>query len=368
MGYNYVTVTGSFPSRSGTITFAPVAEVTDLTGTIPVLGPGALSYPLSGGSFTTAPLLATDNLGLRPAAWNWQITVALNGERAYTYPVLIPGSAGTAATLSSLPVSASAGGSGAVASVTAGDGSIVVSGTTAAPVIETGTLDVIATGHPPAASVPMNSQKITALARGASATDSANLGQILAAAQSGGMTGLGYVGGMSSVASGAAPVAPLLKWTNGALWGQLVFTVPGVSVNGYVTLAPWGGGTLSSAFVAVYNSSGTQLGMTADLGSVSTNGRGIRVALPGFTATPADGKIYMLYTNATLANNAGPYLIPGETYQNGYPTGGIPSNINVMAFSQTGPTTMPGSLTFGANGIPSGFNSNGPFFYQAFLD
>jgi hypothetical protein len=112
MSYNYVTVTGSFPGQSGTVTFAPPA-VTDLTGTIPVLGPGTFAYAVSGGSFTTAPLLATDNAALLPAAWKWNVTVALSGARAYTYPVLIPSTGGSTVTLTALPVSASGGGAAA---------------------------------------------------------------------------------------------------------------------------------------------------------------------------------------------------------------------------------------------------------------
>lgn len=111
MTYNFVTVTGSFPGKAGTVTFTPPPEVTDLTTTVPVLGPGTFAYALSGGSFTSAPLLATDNVGLLPPAWSYQVTVALAGQKAYSYPALIPAANGTTATLSSLPVSASGGGS-----------------------------------------------------------------------------------------------------------------------------------------------------------------------------------------------------------------------------------------------------------------
>ena len=189
-----------------------------------------------------------------------------------------------------------------------------------------------------------------------------------AAAQSGGMTGLGYAGAMASPASGVNPIAPSTRWTSGALWGQLMFVIPGVTVNGFVTLAPWGAGALAGTYVALYNSSGTQLGITADLSAQAANSRGIRVAVTGWTATPADGKIYALYTNATNASNAGPYIVPGQSYTNGYPAGGLPSGVTVMAFTQAGPTTMPSSLTFGSNGIPSGFNAASPLFFQAFLD
>ena len=111
MSYNYVTVSGTFATLTGTVTFTPPNDVTDLTGTIPVLGPGPFSCTVSGGSFTSAALLATDNVGLLPAGWTWLATVALTGKKAYTYPVLIPAANGTTATLSSLAVSASGGGS-----------------------------------------------------------------------------------------------------------------------------------------------------------------------------------------------------------------------------------------------------------------
>ena len=112
MAYNYVTVSGTFATLTGTVTFTPSSEVTDVTGTVPVLGPGAVACTVTGGSFTSPALLATDNVGLLPAGWTWNATVALTGSRTYAYPVLVPASGGTTATLSSLPVSASGGGSG----------------------------------------------------------------------------------------------------------------------------------------------------------------------------------------------------------------------------------------------------------------
>lgn len=110
MAYNYVTVSGTFPTLTGTVTFTPPQQVTDVTGTTHVLGPGAFACTVSGGSFTSAPLLATDNIGLLPAGWDYTTTVALTGQKAYSYPVLIPAANGTTATLSSLPVSPSGGG------------------------------------------------------------------------------------------------------------------------------------------------------------------------------------------------------------------------------------------------------------------
>lgn len=164
MTYSYVTVSGSFATLTGSVTFTPPAEVTDLTGTIRVQGPGPFPCTVTGGSFTSVPLLATDNRGLLPAGWNYTATVALTGQQAYTYPVLIPAAGGSTATLSALPVSAAGGGGsfGDVTSVTAGDASIAASGT-AAVTLETGTLDQVANLHPPAADWSNNGHAITAV-------------------------------------------------------------------------------------------------------------------------------------------------------------------------------------------------------------
>jgi hypothetical protein len=102
--YNYVTVTGSFPGQTGTITFTPSSAVTDLTGTIPVLGPGSFACPLPGGSLTSPPLLATDNPSLLPAGWTWEVRVQLQGSTPYGYPILVPSSP-SSASLITLPVS-----------------------------------------------------------------------------------------------------------------------------------------------------------------------------------------------------------------------------------------------------------------------
>lgn len=149
MTYNYVTVTGSFPGQSGTVTFSP-PEVTDVTRTIPVLGPGNFTYTLSGGSFTSVPLLATDNTGLLPAGWSWQVTVALTGKRAYAYPALIPAAGGTTATLSGLPTAPSNAGG------------------------------LPGTGGTLTGALNMSGNEINNLGNGVASTDGANYGQLTA--------------------------------------------------------------------------------------------------------------------------------------------------------------------------------------------
>jgi hypothetical protein len=120
VGYSYVTVTGSFPGQSGTVTFTPSSAITDLTGTIAVLGPVVFGCPLSGGSFTSPPLLATDNPGLLPAGWTWEARIALQGTTPYGYPVLVPSSP-SSTTLSALSVSAGTAITAAEATVDGGN-------------------------------------------------------------------------------------------------------------------------------------------------------------------------------------------------------------------------------------------------------
>jgi hypothetical protein len=193
--------------------------------------------------------------------------------------------------------------------------------------------------------------------------------RMLAAAQSGGMTGLGYVAALSSYASGVLMQASGTRWASGSVWGELLFADPSMTPNGYVTIAPWAGNAaLAGTYVALYNSSGVQLGITGDLSGVASNIRGIREQVVGWSAVPADGKIYVLYTNATGASNAGPYLLDGQVQNFGLPEASLASNVIVMGFDAAGPTTMPASLSFGSNGIPSGFVAAAPAFFQVFLD
>lgn len=262
MSYNYVTVSGSFPTLTGTVTFTPPAEVTDLTGTIPVQGPGPFPCTVAGGSFASVPLLATDNHGLLPAGWTYNATVALTGQRAYTYPVLIPAAGGSTAVLSALPVSAAGGGGsfGDVTSVTAGDASVTVGGTPAAPTVETGTLDVIASLHAPVASVGMNSQKITAVAGGSASTDVATVGQ------------LGGVGYNINIPLWMPPRTDTGTWTTQQLsnmygtYNSSAALNDAISFNFYIPTA----GTYALAFLNNKSTDSAIASLSFDGGTVST--------------------------------------------------------------------------------------------------
>jgi hypothetical protein len=89
---NLTVVTGEFldsagSALGGSITFTPSAVVSDSTGHVVVDGPRM--YWLTGGSFTSDPLVATDN-GLSPAGWSYDLLVAIEDCQPVAYSVAIP--------------------------------------------------------------------------------------------------------------------------------------------------------------------------------------------------------------------------------------------------------------------------------------
>jgi hypothetical protein len=87
-----VVVTGTFLDPSGVplagnIAFAPSAVVSDAAGRVVVDGPRF--YWLTGGSFQSEPLVATDN-DLSPAGWLYVLTVAVEDTQPAVYEVAIP--------------------------------------------------------------------------------------------------------------------------------------------------------------------------------------------------------------------------------------------------------------------------------------
>ena len=171
-----------------------------------------------------------------------------------------------------------------------------------------------------------------------------------AAGQSGGMTAQGYAGATVSFQGSPPPVGA--TWTSGFLYGAWVYCVPSLAVNGFVTIVSWTGGAMAGAYLALYNSAGTQLGITADISGTATSGTGLRVAVTGFTATPSDGKIFAVYTNSTGVANTGPSRLANSIESNGAPNTGV-SALTVFAARYATITTMPASLTYGTSGIPS---------------
>jgi hypothetical protein len=87
-----VQVTGTFLDAAGrplngSVTFSPSAVVTDPAGRVVVDGPRA--YWLSGGSFASDPLVATDN-DTSPAGWVYEVMIALEDSQPVAYSLPIP--------------------------------------------------------------------------------------------------------------------------------------------------------------------------------------------------------------------------------------------------------------------------------------
>jgi hypothetical protein len=88
-----VTVTGTFLDAAGNplrgkVSFTPTSVITDLAGHT-VLD-GTRTCQLSGGTFTSGPLAATDSAGLQPAGWQYQVAVELQDAPPAVYLLSIP--------------------------------------------------------------------------------------------------------------------------------------------------------------------------------------------------------------------------------------------------------------------------------------
>lgn len=391
MTYTYVTVSGSFPTLTGTVTFTPSAEVTDVTGTVTVLGAGSFTSKVSGGSFTSAPLLATDNPGLLPAAWAWEIAVALTGARAYTYPVIIPASMGTAQTLASLPVSVT------------GMSMLSLDSTAADIQPSPGTASAGNQGlgadskhvHPqPPVLAPTGLTGATAASRYAGATTSGSPATGTFAAgdyvvdETGGFwvcTAAGTPGTWRSVPASSQQFASdsgYLAWTGDIFTGSTTFSAANVGIaqtsgaicltrldipqpvtaNGFLSFQ-WRqptGGSPASSYVGLYNSSGTQLFVSSDLTSTSSNLLRLNTGVTSFTAGP----LYVASLIGTQGSTAGGlgFFIGGLQF--GAP--GAVSQIGTIPYRCTSlagtATSLPPSLTL------SSFNSRTYYYVWAAID
>jgi len=217
-----------------------------------------------------------------------------------------------------------------------GDASLVLTGTT----LETATLDVIASLHPPAASVGMNGQRLTGLATPVNAADAGTLAMARVLGQAGTqMVASGYVGALENFWQCPQSAAPGTgTWTagNGYLW--LMTVMPSATINGYLSFRWANASGMASSYFALYNSSGTKLGATADQSSQAN--AFLRVSA-GFTTTPADGLIYVLYFNGTSGVAGGPYYVNNE-------------------WAQKTPALLPGWVAPGAGANDGGSHSSVP--------
>lgn len=157
---------------------------------------------------------------------------------------------------------------------------------------------------------------------------------------------LGYVCGTVNPLVGGAVSSPgTTTWNAG--WPSLarVDGPKGQSVNGYISFIWLNVSGMANSYFGVYNSSGTQLGVTSDLSSTSTGWT--RVALTGFTTIPSDGILYVVYVNGTSGVVGGPkYLSSVLEAQNPassvFPLNTAPWN---SAYKSGSLTSLPASFT-----------------------
>lgn len=387
--YNYVTVSGTFPTLTGTVTFTPPAEVTDVTGATVVQGPATVACTVSGGSFTSPPLLATDNVGLLPPGWSWTTTVTLTGQKPYSYPVLVPAANGTTATLPSLPVSASGGGNtegfnnpmsaagDTIAGGAAGIATRVAGNTTATRkyFTQTGTgsasaapaWGIIASADLPAAGTVSAGAVIldgtatdiqpsgTQSAGGTATTKATYADHVHPAPLSPQPSWAGYTAWTGDPVTGNSTRTGA---TIGALYPsgylnltRLVVSYP-LAINGYLSFY-WvqpTGGTPGSMFAGLYDNSGNRLYTSPDLSSTATGTQRLNMSLTSLAA----GTYYFASLIGTQGSSIGGFAIfasASSTFQDAT-TDTKPYRMGVLAGQGTLPTTLTYSSFVQANTYP----------------
>lgn len=147
------------------------------------------------------------------------------------------------------------------------------------------------------------------------------LAQVKAYAQAGTILDMGYAGATSNWLSSPAYTVPGAgTWAAGALYLARACCLPSQPVNGFASLVWVHASGMVNSYVALYNSAGVLIGTTADLSAQAT--ALIRVAVSGFTVTPADGIIYVAYLNGTSGVAGGPVFITDQWAQVTPGTGG----------------------------------------------
>jgi hypothetical protein len=135
---------------------------------------------------------------------------------------------------------------------------------------------------------------------------------------------LGYVGATANLLQAFTSGPGASEWIAGSTYLFRIDAIPGATVNGYVTV-PWiHSASLANCYIGIYNSGGTQLGVTTELSAVWTNSTTHRIACTGFTAVPANGLLYVAYVNGTSGVGAGPYYVQNSPSQLGWGTASLP--------------------------------------------
>jgi hypothetical protein len=102
-----ITVTGSYPPGAGTglatgwVEFTPTARIVNATGHT-IIPQTPITVQLQVGAVSLPGLVTTDNAGLLPTGWAWQVTEHINDTSPVTYTVNIPSSYGATVDLAQL--------------------------------------------------------------------------------------------------------------------------------------------------------------------------------------------------------------------------------------------------------------------------
>jgi hypothetical protein len=168
-------------------------------------------------------------------------------------------------------------------------------------------------------------------------------------AQAGILIDMGYAGATSNWLSSPAYTAPAAgTWTAGKLFLARACCLPSQAVNGNVSLVWVNAGGMANSYIALYDSAGARLGVTADLSAQGT--ALIRVACTGFTTTPADGVIFVAYLNGTSGVAGGPVFISDQWNQLTPTTASSPQsaygNLWAGLSGNAGLTSAPASITY----------------------
>lgn len=118
----------------------------------------------------------------------------------------------------------------------------------------------------------------------------------------------GYVGWASDFAGNISLGAVTgTSYPAGVLRLQRVDVVPSVSVNGFISFTWTNIAGMANTFFSVYTISGSTLTLVGSTANLSSHANGFdRVAVSGFTSTPASGVLYVGYLNGTSGVAGGP--------------------------------------------------------------
>jgi hypothetical protein len=177
------------------------------------------------------------------------------------------------------------------------------------------------------------------------ATSRLNLG-VTAASQCGSMLGLGYLGATSNYLQAQKSNPTSGTYAAGQLYVARIDCLPSASANGFVSTIWVNAGGMANTFIGLYNSAGTQLGVTGDLSATAAGWK--RLACTGFTVTPSNGIIYAVYLNGTSGVAGGPGVILGGWDQNTPLSSALPSGAAAPWYCGTAGgslTSLPGSIT-----------------------